>query len=76
MNGRTFNFLTLYISSILESLYFWGPVVEEESIIGSPLKGAIGFYIRVLLPGYFRVLWPFFLTNWVLEHPTFLEPDP
>ena len=26
-----FKLLALYISSILESLNFWGPVVEEES---------------------------------------------
>ena len=29
--GGTLNFLALYIGSILESLTFWDPVVEEES---------------------------------------------
>ena len=30
MNGGTLNFLALFISSILKSLNFLGPVVEEE----------------------------------------------
>ena len=34
MNGGTLNFLALYISPILESLNFLGPVVEEERIKG------------------------------------------
>ena len=34
MSGGTLNFLALYyISPILKSLNFWGPVVEEESLI-------------------------------------------
>ena len=32
VNGRTLNFGALHISSILESVIFLGPVVEEESL--------------------------------------------
>ena len=37
MNGGTLNFLALYISSILESLNFLGPVVEQERDLRVPM---------------------------------------
>ena len=55
MNGGTLNFLALYISSILESLNFFGARLLKKRVIRIGFCGFLG-PIRATIRGYYKDL--------------------